>query len=554
MKLNRCQAWNFGSYSYIDFDFSAPGLSLIYGSTGSGKSMLVDMPCWALYGVTAKNGGVDEVRSWQSQGAPTKVVLSVSAGDYSLTVTRIRGRSGQNDLYWEEQAGTFKRGKDLVETQRMLNERLGVDSTLYLTSCYFCDFSPSAQFFTFKSCSRRELFEKIASLSLPVMLSEKTSEARKATKKQLEKSDMDLAKASGRLEQLNESYKEVQKLRRSWTENYTQRVKLLNDKINPEQIKSVKQELNALVSIRTSIRSAQEKMQQLKGLHIAHTSEYTRLSDVGDVCSTCLGPQASNIARIHRLARLKEVMYTDRVNVEECQSNITNLWNDLEREDKLREHLHTIEKAERELTSLEKNNPYGIQASHIESQIEEQSLSVKKLSKYTRDLQCEVSRLTRLYDLSFQLRGEILRKSVQEIQQSTNDYLEKYFDSEIKVNFDIESSDNIDIIIQKSGFECSYRQLSKGQRQLLKLCFSLSVMSAAGNSAGVHFDNLFFDEALDGMDDDLKMKAFSLFEDFSRDHNTIMLIDHAPAFQNMFNARYKVSLDSDASNVSVEHE
>ncbi len=94
----------------------------------------------------------------------------------------------------------------------------------------------------------------------------------------------------------------------------------------------------------------------------------------------------------------------------------------------------------------------------------------------------------------------------------------------------------------------------KGQRQMLKLSFVLSVMAAASNKAGVHFDNLFFDEALDGLDTDMKVKAYGLLEELATRHGSVLVIDHAPEFQALFDRRYHVTLDGDHSHIEVGNE
>ena len=77
-------------------------------------------------------------------------------------------------------------------------------------------------------------------------------------------------------------------------------------------------------------------------------------------------------------------------------------------------------------------------------------------------------------------------------------------------------------------------------------------MKVSANSAGIQFENLFFDESLDGLDDELKTKAFDLFSELEKDHSSILMIDHAPSFQNLFQNKYKITIDSDISAIEYE--
>jgi DNA repair exonuclease SbcCD ATPase subunit len=578
MKLTNCVVENFGSYKHLEFDFSKLGLALVYGKTGSGKSMLADIACWILFGVTAKNGAADEVRSWQSPDQPTKGVLNVQLSEGRLEITRIRGKSGQNDLWWTEGPLHEKkeRGKDLSETQRRLCERLGVDATLYLSASYFCDFSPSGQFFVSKAPVRRELFEKIASLELPIKLGERTSEARKSAKKELEKLELDLAKLKGRLEQSLASQIDTGASYQEWAAKRG----IIEEKLKKD-LATAKKDAAGIPALEAKIKFIQEELKEIKamepGLAAARKDqsvilinlksaqkELTRLQEVGnEACPTCLSPQADNKHRQARIVELNKSITKSQKLSAEAEIKVERFQAAMEKESTLSPDLRRVERdkedklkklaqAHKELDSLDQENPFAAVAEKLAKEIALLCKDRKSTEDEASRLQQKLARLNRLYDMSFELRGELLKKAVNQIETSTNDYLEKYFDAEIRVTFSLEDADNLEVTIQKSGFECSFKQLSKGQRQLLKLCFSVSIMKASANTAGVHFDNLFFDEALDGLDDDLKVKAFGLFSELEKEHESVILIDHAPAFQSLFSKKYHVTMESDLSEIHEE--
>src|SRR6185503_7725173 len=103
-------------------------------------------------------------------------------------------------------------------------------------------------------------------------------------------------------------------------------------------------------------------------------------------------------------------------------------------------------------------------------------------------------------------------------EKQANDILTTYFDSEILIQLKLESSDKLEVEIQKNGNMCSFRQLSGGQRCMLKLAFNLSIMSLAENKAGIKFPTLMLDEPLNGLSEDLKVRAFSLFESLTKSY------------------------------------
>lgn len=573
---------NFGSYREVSIDFSEPGLSLVYGRTGSGKSTIPDMAFWTLFGETAKGGNADEVRSWQAEDELTKAQLDVLTSSGIITIVRARGSAKQNDLYWTEHEDGLDldyqekhRGKDLADTQKLLNTRLGINPDLYAIACYFHEFSATAQFFTAKAKDRRELFDKLAVLDLPIQLAHKASESRKTAKIDLEATRGGLKKLEGRLEALNASMEDSSTREDKWEEERDKRVAYLGHKAEHFETE-VTGKIAQLE--RDSLQWETEKEQRLDFQLARCEALIPRIKDPRDLlckheaaknalreasaahCEACGGPdQEAYNAAAEKMNKITETMQeSDYANIqlarEETQlDEIKATVNPYPRQIEAQKNLTNIY-----LDSLEETtyliNPFvELYIKHSE-EFDAAANDYEALDKVKNDQEHRVASLTRLYDLSFELRGELLRKAVKEIESETNRYLETYFDGEIKVQFNVEGADNLQVAIQKSGYDCTYKQLSRGQRSLLRLCFCVSVMRAAANKAGVHMSNLFFDEVLDGLSEDLKVKAYGMFEELSKSHESIMIIDHATAFQSCFDRRYHVTLEGDASLIKAEHE
>ncbi len=196
-----------------------------------------------------------------------------------------------------------------------------------------------------------------------------------------------------------------------------------------------------------------------------------------------------------------------------------------------------------------RNNPFLKDIAELEATRTEQEKIVVSLKNTNKDYHTRISDMETLYTLSSQLRGVLLEKVVSQIQSGTNGYLNEYFDSELQVSFLLDGTDNLEVLVHKDGYQCTYKQLSKGQRQLLKLCFAISVQEAISNNSGTHFDNLWFDESLDGLSGDLKIKAYRLFEKLSESHASVMVIDHSEDLQNMFQNKIHVTLNGDISHI-----
>lgn len=576
MRLLKCQVQNFGSYESLEFDFDSQGLALVQGATGSGKSTLFDIPTWALFGITAKNGTVDEVRSWSAPDSPTKVVLRVETPDLNtIEVTRVRGTTGQNDLFWYEDEGTPpKRGKDLAETQKLLNQRLGVDDELYLSSAYFCEFSPTYGFFSANAKGRRGLFEKVADLSLPVRLAERTAKVKKDLTKQVAETGKKVAAAQASAQSDYESYQSSGEYFNSWAESHEKQLHELQICSNNFELEKTST-IDALVTKHDRFEADREKRMDSVASKAIDLEEkikpFAELADEAlaleatlmrgaDRCSECGAPKnhaqreefQGKLSRLKvKLAKLqgdKDVL--ERLIVQLAQINDeTNPYPDQIASAKKLQNTYAAKREE-----LSKQiNPHEAQMDKFFKRWEEKQTETEKLESALSALNQELLTMQQLNDLSLVLRGELLKKAVGEAERRTNTALETYFDSELRVKFLLEGADNLDVSIYKSGFQCTYRQLSKGQRSLLRLCFSVSIMQMASDQSGVHFGQLFFDEPTDGCDVALKQKAFGLLERLGSQHDSVFVIEHSTELKSSFTKAFNVTLTGDVSQIEEQN-
>ena len=513
MKLLNCTLTNFGSYKELEFDFSDLGLALVYGATGSGKSSLLDAAPWVLFGITAKEGNVDDVRSWGVHDEPTTGILTVETPAGIICVHRIRGSSSQNDLSWweDDYSASPRRGKDIKDTQRLLNERLGVTPDLYLSAAYASEFSPTAGFFLASAKRQREIFDLVADLSFPILLAERATDVRKEAKKELDQTQRAYAKAVGRFEELLRSKDFAVKQAAGWKESQARTIKELETRAQNFEAEKAQKLMNL---------SRQSQEWEREQSRLAKEQRETK------VCPTCNRP---GYTRPQKSLSNPVNPFLDRIeDVEWSKSG----------------YPHMIKEAK------EAGNPHHATVARLDGEIEKADAEATAQNDVLERLQSKISSLTQLIDISSDLRGALLTQAVHDIQDETNRILETYFDGEIMVNFSLDG-DSLDVFIRKNGYSCTYSQLSKGQRQLLKLSFMISVMKAAANTAGVSFGQVMLDESLDGLDGDLKIKAHGLFQELSQTRG-VLVIDHSSELRELFDTRYRVTLVGDHSEVERE--
>jgi len=508
VRVISCQVKNFGSYKDLEFSFDEKGLCLIHGATGSGKSTLCDVVPWVLFGQTAKGGAVNDIIRWGSDD-----IKGITEGTVHLDTISVCRSRNPNDLYFFEYKNYADaapiRGKDLNDTQRLINARLGIDVDLYLSGAYFHEFSRTAAFFTATAKARREICEQIVDLSL----ADKLKLSLSAKTKDLEKSMSDIQKKMAEKlandEALLRMKAQAKQQYLAWEKAQKIKIDTLLDKtFNFDSDRDLK--ISTLMAERDALlkKRAAEALQTKRG-----------------VCPTCGGV-------IKKTAAPAETTTPYDRQIAQLQ-HMTNVYEDQLREmvDAPNPHKDTETSATKELSA-------------VRNQLAE--LTAKEESSKFEMLQAET-----LQAVVLDFRGVLIKRTIQDIEDSTNNYLTKHFDSEIQVQLTISSSDKVDTTIRKGAYECVYTQLSKGQRQLLKLCFGLAVMGAVSNHHGVQFSTVFLDEAFDGLDEQFKMKAFNLLQTIALKYENVFVVEHSSELKSLFTNQYEVRLINGSSVINA---
>lgn len=490
MKILSIKVQNFASYEDLRLSFDNQGLTLIHGPTGSGKSTLCDIIPWVLFGRTAKGGMADEVLAWGTVNPTFGRIELITDKNETIFIERTRGKAKDNDLCFGSPQGELNtRGKDLPDTQKLINERLGMTYDTYLTCAYYYEYSQSGQFFNTTAKNRRQFIDQLVDMRFP-------------------------NKIQSRL-------KELQKTTNSTEDTVSRRIQILKNVIQSLQAKQ-KSDAEAEIS-RLGIMNA-SLLESVKNFNdIKERRDFLKQQSIGlskNKCRHCGGPLKSDT-----LTRI--------------QDEIRNLDTDLDRMYKSGE---TLESNNRRIASLRNSSPES-----LDEDINTKQRELSNLEEgYEKVLEDKTDQ-TLLGNALDTMRSNLLINTVGSLEEQTNNLLAEYFDAEIKISLTIAGGDELHTQVFKSGSLCSFTQLSKGQRCILKLCFGIAAQEKASQEHGLRFNTVFFDEALDGMDDSMKIKAYRLFE--SLEHENIFIVDHSEAFKSLFSNQISVRLSNGFSNL-----
>jgi len=604
MRFKRASVTNFGSFESLDFDYSNLGLALLSGVTGSGKSTIAEIPNWVVWGQTSKGGSVEDVRSWGAE-SETSGDIDVETPTGEITIHRVRGKATQNDLYYTEASDpdTKKRGKDMTETQKLIDERIGCDAELYNIGAFFGQFSEAGEFFIAKAKDRRVTLERISDLSMPVKLAEKASEARKAAKKELEALELEKAKNQGRYDQLVSQRQSSERAYELWAIQQKKTIvdaeaksaefeavkaskistlvaksnmlvtSIKDDEAFTLQIDKIKEKLNKLESVKSNYAKLVSIVADYKSQVASAEKDRARQERLPDTCPECKRPGANPNRKEHletcsrELEATKKLLKMAQATLSEVEAelkaerpllaDLAQVQSDRNNNERLLDQLENAQAAiaaeeaqvnaypERIQELKDAKNPYIHQISETIGEIQRVDRAQDKIIENIENKTHRVASLTSVYDLSFVLRGELLMNSVARLQQETNARLEKYFDSAFRVKFSLQDSDKLEVEIFKDQYSTNFKALSGGQRKLLVISFSTALMKLAAEVAGVDFNLMIFDEVLAGLDAELKVKAFSLFEELSTSTESIIFIEHDDNLKSCFNSIYNVSIDTE---------
>ncbi len=559
MRLLNAHVRNFGSYKDLDFDFQNQGLCLIAGPTGAGKTTLMDIVPWVLFGVTAKGGSVDEVCSWNSSNTSGQLVVNIR--DANITIYRSRS---PNDLFYIVDDGDRKRGKDTTDTQKQLNELLGADADYYLTSAYYHSFSQTAAFFTLNAKQRRQITEQLVDLGLANNLLSGIVDSRKDIKKQRDDLVQQQLILSPVLDSLGARLDTLATKEPLWEDKHKVKMQDIRQQannfeanVNLNLTEFEAEHIKRRVLLEYEIKELEEQALDKTAIDNKVNEAKAALDSLaGSICSEC-GSDTSSHDRLKHTHTLNKL---EREQTEALRSSIA-LKQVRARLDthnaKLGPALAKLQTTtnvylEQHKSMLLEANPYTEQLQDTKNEYAI-ALAKRQTNQYFIDeLSEDLADLDTLTEVHDTFRSALIQSSVARIQDGTNKLLTDHFDAVIRIDLVANEKDKLDITIHKDGNVTSYGRLSKGQQQQLKMTFAITVMRVVAMHNNSKISALFLDELGEGLDDELKLKMYGLLQVLSLEYESVFCIDHNEALKSMFTKRYEVSLIDGVSQIEEQ--
>lgn len=194
--IKSVKAQNFQSWSSLEFDVLT-GTTLITGynfddqtAEGAGKSAILNAICWGLFGEIPKDTKIDDIIKQGERSCYVKVELN-----NGVVVERSRK---PNDLIVYTVDGPI-RGKDIKDTQKIVEKVIGFTYETFLQSVYFAQNS-LIKFILLNEDGKAKILSQIADLS-------SFDEARKKAHELAREASLKLLMEKNKLSELDQSIK-----------------------------------------------------------------------------------------------------------------------------------------------------------------------------------------------------------------------------------------------------------------------------------------------------------------------------------------------------------
>ena len=556
--FNSIKAKNFYSWKVLEFNFHN-GVTLITGdnlddntSEGAGKSSIFEALTWCLYGQSSRDVNLDDVIH---TGEKTCIV-EVELNDGTIIV-----RSRKPNQLYIEYKGSVEQGKDIKETQKLIEKLIGISHSSFMNSVYFAQ-NYSNKFITATQENKAKILSELQDLSIFDKASKTSADKAKDIKNSvLVQLAMEKNYADNNLLQIKSEINTFEKLSQTFDKD---RMSQLDEVIAASYTVSIKindlenqiKDITNLSSIDSKMDESEEIQRQLiecksQLYHIGMMKAQKEQAIANRNCPTCgqevqkdscediVIPDDTELKGKHDY--LKEEH--SRVMLE-C----AHLINKKNENSLLKEKVQNLQEQKnqitREIERVERlDNPYL-------NKLEELSINKKKLYNKLEVINQSIllqntlqTRYEYLKDGFKQIKSYVFQSLLSELNRSTNRYLNELFEVPASIIFDNISDDGeiskIKTTVMLDGNERSLGLLSGGQFRRVQLAVDFALSDIVAQRSKNPINVKILDEAFKDLSEPSMERIVGVLQKMS---GCTILIEHNSIIKNIVNRVYKVEL------------
>jgi DNA repair exonuclease SbcCD ATPase subunit len=588
---------SFMSYKKADFPIGKPGLYLIEGPNGVGKSSIPDAISWCLFGKTVRGLEGDAIVNRKIK-ENCKVEVKLTHRTYRYKITRYRKHHEFGNRLIYEKKGTITRDIKTVEmgtlaaTEAALVDDLGIDFDLFQCTILFGQDS-TFNFVNESNSEQKKILSKIMKVNfagqhskakeeLKTLASELIDYDKKlavleshrgdpAAKYSFDEADWEtghtyeILKAKTHTKTLYESMREIEK-------SITNRPREKFDELKVVIAEKMLAMNTADKKARDAISTRRARVQSL------HTEigRHVNLMKAG-ICPTCAAPVDAKDCRSQ--------VETLRVELEEAETKVTEAQAVIDKIDvKKNQYLgkkESINDALYEITTMESNlkraktdyaeskvalrdlqaetNPWTTKIEEERTRQGEIEAKLKELTLEVKDLRDREPYL-KFWVEAFGdngIKSFIFDVICSGLTEKSNSYLNKLSNGEISISFDTQKKlksgevrEKFDCQVITNGEAVDYKAYSGGEKTRISRAVDLGLSKIMSDQYGSEFNFVLFDEQTSYLNSEGRTLFFNLLRDLAKTQ-AVYVIDHDDALKAKFDQVIKIAKTREGSQICL---
>ena len=542
MKFKKVRWKNILSYgnSWTEYEFK-PGLTHISGPIGSGKSTIIDVLNFALFGTPYRKVNIPNlVNQINKKGLLVELILEVNGKEVKI----IRGlKPNRFEIYVNSELVTVESHKK--QYQKLLEEILGINESLF-NQLIVKSLSKGTSFFSLSKGEKRKIIETLFNIH-------HFSKIREIVKEKLTKLNHDLEVLEKEIEytvlMFEQERKHIEELKEKLIKEQEEKNKEEIQKIT-SQIKDLekqKQKIEEKLQKKDQYLQKQKdvlnKLQKYERVLNSLTSKQELLSIFEDECKEC---------QVYK--KILKKLNIDFSKIEKTKSQIEKLST---RKDKLDEKIEKFKKLE---LNLQKIN-YVLTQLNSElkklNKIENVDIDTSKLDELNEKYQelkfkkDQIKQQIFRYEVLYEICGDngIKKIVIKQYLPLLNSLLFKFLEK-LRAGFKIEiTEDLVEKVSSRFKESFSYFNFSEGQKRIIDIAILLAFIEFVKIKSGLKDINLLIiDEITAGLDSETEELFSKLLSEIAKQEGKeIIIMSHL--YNGEYDRKFEVQIEKGFSKL-----
>ena len=531
----------FCSISQFELELDSPGITVIRGFNGQGKSSLFSALVWGLYGKNLK--GISDVNTWDKfrldayKGTKVEVYFESPKGLHKIIrcqnyKAKVGNGLGNNRLiYLIDTEESPIKGK--LELQNQISRDLGMSYNLFINSVMFGQ--GLTRLIQESGADQKKLFEEIFDLNYLTIARNIASNRMNELSPKISKAQYELNYRTRNKQEIKQNIQEIKSSRDSYQDQIKQ-----DEETYKSQIKKLEKSLKEFEDLPQRIEKTNRDFEKLE----KSLREYKQYIANPDYKKVSLEELVDKVIKLIEEEKIKASLTVLKdikssiVKTREYQDKISQLNDERYKlsqikhnnliKDKDRIHIESqIKQITNSLKRIDKNTP------DYDSMISRYKENLKKIKRESKEFRNETESLTKEYELvkwayddplgNNGIKAYLFESSLGLINELLKSY-SNILGFNIYFGMDLSTTrKDFVVAINLNGIDVFYEELSGGQKQLVNLAMAFAMNQALSRSKGLNI--AFLDEIFESLSEDNIGIVIDLIKKIYQ-NKTLFLITH----------------------------